>query len=135
MRVRSVLVASVVVTALAIAWSTQAAPQASEIKRAVLQKHDLKVPGHEGVMVSVEIPPGAREGRHTHPAADLFVYVVEGTINVEVDGKPAGTYKAGDTFFTPAGKVHEGINTSNAPVKLIGVFATEKGKPLTAPAK
>jgi len=135
MRVRSVLAGSVAIAALAIAGSAQAAPQAPSIKRAVLQKHDLQAPGHEGILVSVEIPPGEREGRHTHPAADLFVYVVEGTLTVEVEGEPAVTYKAGDSFFTARGKVHEGINKSSAPVKIIGFFAAEKGKPLTTPAK
>lgn len=135
MRVRTILAASVAIAALAIAGSAQAAPQGPEIKRTPLQKHDLKAPGHEGVMALVELPPGAREGRHSHPSADLLAYVVEGTLTLDVEGKPTATYKAGDSAFIEAGKVHEGINNSKAPVKLIGVFVAEKGKPMTAPAK
>lgn len=134
MRARTILAASVAAAALAIAGSARAGPAGPEIKRTPLQKHDLKAAGHEGLMALVELPPGAREGRHMHPAADLLAYVVEGTLTLEVDGKTA-TYKAGDSAFIEAGKVHEGINDSKAPVKLIGVFVAEKGKPMTTPVK
>ncbi len=135
MRVRSTLAASVAVAALAVAGSARAAPQGPEVKRTPLQKHDLKAAGHEGVMALVELPPGAREGRHIHPTADVLAYVVEGTLTLEVEGRPTATLKAGDSFFIEAGKVHEGINDGKAPVKLVGVFVAEKGKPMTTPAK
>ena len=44
------------------------------------------------------------------------------------------TYKAGDSFFIEAGKIHEGINKGASPVKIIATFIVEKGKPLTSPA-
>ncbi len=135
MRLRTILAASIAAAALAIAGSARAAPAGPEIKRTPLQKHDLKAAGHEGIMTLAEFAPGAREGRHSHPSADLFAYVLEGTLTLEVEGKPAATYKAGDSFFAEAGKVHEGINNSKAPVKVIVFFAAEKGKPITVPAK
>jgi quercetin dioxygenase-like cupin family protein len=110
-----------------------AAEPAPAVKRTVLQKHDLRPPGFEGVMAKVEIPVGGREGRHTHPA-EVFAYVVEGTVTFDVEGRPTATFRAGDSFFIEAGKVHEGINRGDAPAKLIAVFTTEKGKPLTTPA-
>jgi quercetin dioxygenase-like cupin family protein len=106
------------------------AEQAPAVKRTVMEKHDLKG-SQEGVMALVEIPPGGREGRHIHPAADVFGYVMEGTMTLDVEGRSSTTLKAGDHFFIEAGKVHEGINTSSVPVKLVGVFVAEKGKPLT----
>ena len=116
---------------LALTWSAPArAEQPPAVKRTVLQRHDLAAPGREGVLAAVEIPAGGREGRHTHPA-DVLAYVLEGTMTLEVEGRPAATYKAGDSFFIEAGKVHEGINQSSAPVRVVGVFVAEKGKPLT----
>lgn len=109
--------------------------QAPAVKRTVVQKQDLRWPGHEGLLATVEIPAGGREGRHVHPAAEVFAYVVEGTMRLDVEGRPTATLKAGDTFFVEAGKIHEGINTTSAPVKLVAVFVTEKGKPLTTPVQ
>jgi quercetin dioxygenase-like cupin family protein len=110
-----------------VAWGQQAPP----VKRTPVEKHDLRGPGMEGIMAVVEIPAGGREGRHIHPGADVFAYIMEGTVTLDLEGQPSATLKAGDHFFIPAGKVHEGINKSSAPVKIIGVFVNEKGKPLT----
>ncbi len=115
----------------AVAWG-QLAPA---VTRTVIQKHDVGARGYEGIMADVVIPPGGREGRHIHPAADVFAYVREGTMTLDVEGRPSATLKAGDHFFIEAGKVHEGINSSSAPVKIVGVFVTEKGKPLTTQVK
>ena len=120
---------------LALAWSAPArAEQPPAVKRTVLQRHDLAAQGREGVLAAVEIPAGGREGRHTHPA-DVLAYVLEGTVTLEVEGRPAATLEVGDSFFIEAGKVHEGINQSCAPVKIVGVFVAEKGKPLTTQAQ
>lgn len=106
------------------------AEQAPAVSRTVLKKHDLRVPGQEGVMALVVMPPGAREGRHTHPA-QAFVYVLEGVVSLEVDGKAAVDYKAGESFFIEAGEVHEGRNNGQVPARAVAVFFAEKGKPLT----
>jgi len=81
-------------------------------------------------MVAVEIPAGGREGKHTHPGT-LVAYVQEGALDLEYEGKPTKTYKAGDTFSVEPGKVHEGVNKGNTPVKVLATFVIEKGKPLT----
>ena len=117
---------------LAAGFATAAwGQQAPSVKREVVEKHDLGAPGREGIMAVVEIPAGGREGRHIHPGADVFAYVMAGTMLLDIEGHPRATLKAGDHFYVPAGKVHEGINDSSAPVKIIGVFVSEKGKPLT----
>ncbi len=131
---RTVMAFTVGVLALgfgAAAWGQQA----PAVTRSVVEKHDVRGHALEGIMALVEIPPGGREGRHIHPAADVFAYVMEGTMTLDVEGRPAATLKAGDHFFIEAGKVHEGINSSSAPVKIVGVFVTEKGKPLTTQVK
>lgn len=91
--------------------------------------------GHEGVMVWVDFPPGAVEPKHTHPA-DVFVFVIEGNLTYEGDGVPKKSLKPGDTIHISPGQVHWVSNTSTtAAAKLAAVFVTEKGKPLTSPAK
>ena len=106
-----------------------------EIKRNVLTKQDLaSVPGHEGVLGQVEIAPGAAEGKHTHPG-ELFGYVQEGTLTLNIEGKPAKTVKQGESFFIPAEAVHWGENQSQTPVKVLATMVIPKGKPATSPAK
>ena len=76
----------------------------------------------------------AREGRHTHPA-EAFVYVLEGVVSLDVEGKPSVDYKAGESFFIEAGKVHEGMNKGQVPARAVAVFFADKGKPLTTQVK
>jgi quercetin dioxygenase-like cupin family protein len=113
--------------------ATAVAAQQPTVTRKVLLQQDLAVPGYAAALVAVELPVGAREGRHTHPGT-LVAYVQEGAVTLDYEGKPTVTYKAGDTFSVEPGKIHEGINNGNAPAKLIAAFIVEKGKPLTSPA-
>jgi quercetin dioxygenase-like cupin family protein len=113
--------------------SLPATAQEPTLQRKILLTHDLAIPGYQTVMGAVEIPPGGREGRHTHPGA-VVVYIQEGVLTFDYEGNPTMTYKAGDSFFIEAGKIHEGINKGASPVKAVATFVVEKGKPLTSPA-
>jgi quercetin dioxygenase-like cupin family protein len=75
------------------------------IKRTDLQRHDLSVPGREVVQVRVELAPGVSFPKHTHPGEEI-IYVLEGTWEYTVEGKPPVTLKAGDVLFIPAGTIH-----------------------------
>jgi quercetin dioxygenase-like cupin family protein len=108
--------------------------QGPDVVRKILVQHDLPVPGWTSGLISVEIPVGGREGRHTHPGP-LFVYVTEGAFTVDYEGQPTKTYKAGETFYVEGGKVHEGINMGNVPARAIASFVTPKGQPLTTQVK
>jgi len=135
--VRHVIIAGALAIGLA-ALSTSVAflpatAQEPTVQRKILLTHDLATPGYQVVMGAVEIPPGGREGRHTHPGA-VVVYIQEGVLTFDYEGNPTMTYKAGDSFFIEAGKIHEGINKGASPVKAVATFVVEKGKPLTAPA-
>src|SRR6516165_9324632 len=112
---------------------TPASAQQPTVQRKVLLTQDLPIAGHQIVMAAVEIPAGGREGRHTHAGA-LVVYIQEGVLTFDYEGKPTMTYKAGDSFYIEPGKIHEGINKGTSPVKAIATFVIEKGKPLTSPA-
>ena len=106
------------------------AQPAPSVKRTVLLKQDMTIPGREAVMALVEIPPGGTEGRHTHPA-EVYGFVQEGTITLEVQGQPTKTLKAGDVFSIPPETIHEGTNNGTVTARLSAVFVAEKGKPLT----
>ena len=126
--------ASFAVVGLALAGSaTLLFAQASGITRTLVLKGDVSVPGHEAVVARVEVAPGAKAGRHTHPG-DEISYVLEGEAQLLIDGQPARTVKAGESFLSPAGVVHDAHNTGTAPIKLVGVYVVEKGKPLASPA-
>jgi len=107
--------------------------QEPTVQRKILLTQDLPIAGYQTVMAAVEIPAGGREGRHTHPGA-VVVYIQEGILTFDYEGKPTTTYKAGESFFIEGGKIHEGINKGGSPVKAIATFVVEKGKPLTSPA-
>ena len=113
---------------------TLGAQQAPAVKRTPLLQQDTQFPDREARIVLVELPPGSAEGRHTHPA-ELYVYVQEGTISVEHEGKPTASLKAGDTFSVAPGKIHQAINNSQSTARLTAFFIAEKGKPLTVEAK
>jgi quercetin dioxygenase-like cupin family protein len=116
------------------AMSTLHAQDAPKVKRNIVLKEDVSIPDREGVMALVEIPPGASEGKHTHPA-EAFAFVLEGSIVQEIDGKPTAALKAGDVFHVPPNTVHNATNNGTVPAKLAVVFVAEKGKPLTTPVK
>jgi len=127
---RTVVLAAIAALAFVSAQVIHA-QQAPTVKRTVLLQHDTSAPGYEALLVSVEIPVGGREGRHTHPGTAM-IHVLEGAITLDYEGKPTTTYKAGQSFFVDAGKVHEGINKDNVPAKAIATFVIPKGQPVTA---
>lgn len=107
--------------------------QASGLTRTLVGRADVSVPGREAVVARVEVAAGARAGRHTHPG-DEISYVAEGEVVLLIDGQAPRTLKAGESFVVPAGVVHDAHNDTAVPVKLVGVYVVEKGKPLATPA-
>jgi quercetin dioxygenase-like cupin family protein len=103
------------------------------IQRTVVHKADVSVPGREAVIARVEVAPGARAGRHTHPGEEIS-YILEGEGEILIEGQPPRQVKAGDGFVIPAGARHDAHNTGAGPLKLIAVYVVEKGKPLATPA-
>ena len=127
---RALMVGAIGSIAIAAAYVPATAQQAPTVKRTVLLQHDTSAPGYEAVLVSVEIPAGGREGRHTHPGLAM-IHVEEGTLTLDYEGKPTVGYKPGESFFVEAGKVHEGMNKGTTPVKAIATFVIPKGQPVT----
>jgi len=128
--VRTVVLGVAALLSLIPLLTSLAAAQRPTVTRTVLLQQDLNISGYTAALVAVEIPAGGREGRHTHPGT-VMVYVQEGALTLDHEGKPTKTYKAGETFSVEPGKIHEGINNGNTPVKAVATFVVEKGKPLT----
>jgi quercetin dioxygenase-like cupin family protein len=128
----------VAATAALLAASVLALPSAqaqpSGIKRTDLQRHDLSVPGREAVQVRVDLAPGVAFGKHTHPGEEI-IYVLEGALEYEIEGKPPVTLRAGDVLFIPAGAVHSARNVGNVTGGELATYIVEKGKPLLTLAK
>ena len=104
--------------------------KAPTVTRTVLKQQDLPMPGgFASALVRVDLPVGAREGRHYHPGT-LVALVEAGTITLEVEGKPTD-YKTGETFSVEPGKIHEGMNKGTVPVRLTASFVFPKDKPMT----
>ena len=107
--------------------------QAPAITRTVVARADVSVPGREAVAARVEVAAGGQSGWHTHPGDEISV-VNEGEAVLMVAGQPPRKVVAGEGFIIPAGTPHNAKNESAAPVKLVGVYVVEKGKPLASPA-
>ena len=116
----------IVVSGLAL---HMARAQQTGTKRTDLQRHDLSVPGREVVQVRVDFDPGYVSPKHTHPGEEI-VYVIEGTLEYQVAGKPAVTLKAGDVLFIPAETIHAAKNVGSGNGAELATYIVEKGKPL-----
>jgi quercetin dioxygenase-like cupin family protein len=112
------------------------APQPKEAKVTPLFSKDLPdFPGKEGVMITVEYPPGSSDPIHRH-YADAFVYVLEGSIVMQVRGGKEETLTPGQTFYEGPSDVHiVGRNASQTkPPKFVVFLVKEKGAPILVPA-
>lgn len=134
-RRRLTLAVAAAAAALIGAWATGSLQaQQPGFKRAELQRHDLGTPGREVVQVRAEFDEGGAVGKHTHPGEEIG-YLLEGTLEVEVAGKPNVTLKAGDTFFVTEGTIHAAKNVGKGPAKVLATYVVEKGKPLATLVK
>lgn len=124
----------------ALQWAAPAAliagalfAQNPAIQRTILQRKDISRPGHEAVVARVEIAPNAFAGRHTHPGEEIS-YILEGEGEILIEGQPAQKVKAGDSFIIPAGAKHDAHNTTDKPLRLVGVYVVDKSQPMATPA-
>jgi quercetin dioxygenase-like cupin family protein len=105
----------------------------------VLQRTDLaSAKGMEAILVLREVPPGKESGKHTQSGNEI-VYILDGSVTLEVQGKPPKTLKAGEAFTTGPGQVHNVKNASaSAPAKALAFYVAKKGaavEELALPAK
>jgi quercetin dioxygenase-like cupin family protein len=118
-----------------LAWLASGALLAQEAKVTPLLSKDLtNIPGKEGLMIAVEYPPGSSDPVHRHNAHG-FIYVLEGSIVMQVRGGKEVTLTAGQTFYEGPNDVHVvGRNASKTePAKFIVFLVKEKGAPVLIP--
>lgn len=102
-----------------------------------LMSKDLKdFPGKEGLLIAVEYPTGASDPIHRHNA-HAFVYVLEGSIVMQLKGGKQVTLTPGETFYEGPNDVHiVGRSASNTqPAKFLVFLVKEKGAPVLVPVK
>jgi quercetin dioxygenase-like cupin family protein len=102
----------------------------------VLSKDLMDIPGKEGLMLTVEYPPGGSDPIHRHNA-HAFVYVLEGSIVMQVRGGRETTLTPGQTFYEGPDDVHVvGRNASQTkPAKFVVLLVKDKGAPALVPVK
>ena len=106
--------------------------QQTGIKRTPLQKVEFP-DGYNTITAIAEVPEGGAAGRHTHPGIETG-YVLEGELNLLIDGQPDKTLKAGDSYQIPAGVVHDAKAHGDKSLKVLGVYVVDRTKPLASPA-
>jgi quercetin dioxygenase-like cupin family protein len=111
----------------------QAPLQPSPVKRTILQKADVPGTNLEVIYATVEIAPGFKADRHSHPGV-VMAQVVEGEFWFAPDGQPEKVFKAGEALTVPDRAIHNEGATDKG-VKLNAVYVVEKGKPLASPAQ
>ena len=102
----------------------------------LMSKNLTNIPGKEGVMLSIEYPPGSSDPVHRHNAHG-FIYVLEGSIVMQVRGGKQVILTPGQTFYEGPNDVHVvGRNASQTkPAKFVVFFVKDKGAPILVPAK
>ena len=91
------------------------------------------MPGYVTINAEVEIEPGVMVARHTHPGIESG-FLVEGGIDLPLQGQPTRPLKPGDGFTIPPETPHAGGKNGDKTTKLAITYIVEKGKPLASPA-
>lgn len=128
MRVTRTIAVAASIAGAGLALHASPAPQPG-VRRIDLQRHDLSGGGREVIQARVEVDPGSESTRHRHPGEEI-IYVLEGSLEYEVEGRPPATLRAGDVLFVPAGKVHLARNVGATRAAELATYVVEKGKPL-----
>jgi len=122
------------ILALACLMSSMLVAQEAKVTE-LMSKDMTNIPGKEGLMIIVDYPPGSTDPIHRHNA-HAFIYVLEGSIVMQVKGGKETTLTPGQTFYEGPDDVHVvGRNASKTkPAKFIVLFVKDKGAPVLVPA-
>ena len=136
MRVLATSLAVGVIAMLAL-WPMISRVKAQDAKVGTLMSKDLTdIPGKEVLMLTVEYPAGGADPVHVHHAHG-FIYVLEGSVVMQVKGGPEVTLTPGQTFYEGPDDVHVvGRSASKTkPAKILVVLLKDKGAPILVPVK
>ena len=126
---------------IAVAAASMPVNNAAQAERSVrpLFEKDLNAYAGNALLLNVAevtFPPGATSTKHRHPGP-TFVYVLEGAVEIELEGKPAKVYRAGDSFYEEPHELHASTRnvSQREPAKILAYQLSHKGEPLTTPEK
>lgn len=110
------------------------ARQMQGIQRTDLIKNEISAPGHEAVQVRVDIEPGTASIKHSHPGEEI-AYVLEGSLEYQLEGRDPVTLQAGQALFIPAGVAHVAKNVGTTKASELATYIVAKDAPLLVPVK
>jgi quercetin dioxygenase-like cupin family protein len=102
---------------------------AARLTRTVLQRHAASVPDREIVQVLTEIPPGVESGWHFHPGEEVG-YILAGTVEMRIEGRPTLVLRAGDPFLIPPRTPHNALDRGPGTGRMLSTYLVETGQPL-----
>jgi quercetin dioxygenase-like cupin family protein len=103
--------------------------QVPGLTRTDLQRQDLSIPGREVIQNRVDIAPDAPAIRHWHPGEEI-IYVIEGTLEYEIDGEPTRMVGRAEALTVPAERVHAVRNVGDGTATELATYVVEKDRPL-----
>ena len=102
---------------------------AGKLKRTELQHSASSIPGREIVQVLTEIPAGVASGWHMHPGEEVG-YILAGTVQMEIEGRPTLTLNAGDPFLIPPRTLHNALDLGPEVGQMLSTYIVEVGEPI-----
>src|SRR3954452_13622822 len=102
---------------------------AGTLKRTEVQRGSSSIPGREIVQVLTEIPVGVESGWHTHPGEEVG-YIVAGTVEMKIQGRPSLMLQSGDASLMPPGTSHNALDVGPGTGRMLSTYIVEVGRPL-----
>jgi quercetin dioxygenase-like cupin family protein len=102
---------------------------AGKLKRTELQHSASSIPGREIVQVLTEIPAGVESGWHQHPGEEVG-YILAGTVQMQIQGQPTLTLRAGDPFLMPPRTPHNALDLGPETGQMLSTYIVEAGEPI-----
>jgi quercetin dioxygenase-like cupin family protein len=102
---------------------------AATLKRTEIQRQGSSIAGREIVQVLTEIPVGVQSGWHTHPGEEVG-YILDGTVEMSIDGQATLTLHAGDGFLIPPRTPHNALDLGPGIGRMLSTYIVEVGEPL-----
>ena len=102
---------------------------AGRLKRTELQHSASSIAGREIVQVLTEIPAGVASGWHMHPGEEVG-YILAGIVEMQIQGRPTLTLRAGDGFLMPPRTPHNATDLGPETGRMLSTYIVEVGQPL-----
>jgi quercetin dioxygenase-like cupin family protein len=132
----SLITTTLMITSSSLLAQTTTTPAPHETVTTLLTKDVAGSPGKEALMYTVDFPPGYSSPIHRHNA-QVFVYMLEGSVVMQLRGQKEVTLQPGQTFYENPTDIHTVSRnaSSTGPAKFLVFMIHKKGAPLVIPAK